>query len=138
MVEQTEKIKFFDPHFHIVDYSESGPHSQALWSQIYPSASYFGIKDYEALIIDDQTKDKIDLIGGMFMEATCVSQKRIDEALWVDKQLDKSDLPYGIISGVDLAADITETLEVNKKLARFRGFRNIMNWLDGAETNWPD
>ena len=93
--------------------------------------------DYEKLILEKDPP--IEFLGGMFMEAVTPSEKRIEEAFWVDKQLDKSELPYGIISGIDMAADITETLKQNKTLPRFRGFRNILNW-DPAlgDKQWPD
>ena len=70
MVEQTEKIKFFDPHFHLVDWeSAEGPHkgSEALWKTLYPQKPVFGIKDYENLILGDGAP--VELIGGMFIEA---------------------------------------------------------------------
>merc|ERR1711997_331004 len=53
----------------------------------------------------------------------------------VDKALNESSRPYAIVAGIDLQVDITETIEVNKKLPRFRGFRNILNWDEGAEVN---
>ena len=93
----------------------------------------FGIKDYENLILGDG--DPVELLGGVFIEANARQDKRIAEALWVDKALNESSRPYAIVSGIDLQVDITETIEVNKKLARFRGFRNILNWDEGAEVN---
>ena len=93
----------------------------------------FGIKDYENLILGDG--DPVELLGGVFIEANARQDKRIAEALWVDKALNESSRPYAIVSGIDLQVDITETIEVNKKLPRFRGFRNILNWDEGAEVN---
>ena len=34
-----------------------------------------------------------------------------------------------------MQGDITETIAVNRTLPRFRGFRNILNWDEGAEVN---
>jgi predicted TIM-barrel fold metal-dependent hydrolase len=135
MVESTEeKTKFFDPHFHLVDWAD-GPHkkNEALWKTLYPQMPVFGIKDYENLILGDGAA--VELMGGMFIEANATQDKRIEEAQWVDKQLDASDRPYGIVAGIDLQADITETIAANRKLPRFRGFRNILNWDEGAEVN---
>ena len=134
MVEQQEKIKFFDPHFHLVDW-DSGPHKDniALWKTLYPTHPVFGIKDYENLVLGDG--QPIELMGGMFIEANAPEKDRIAESLWVDKQLDQSERPYGIVAGINLQDDITETIRVNKELPRFRGFRNILNWDEGAEVN---
>ena len=72
MVEETnaggEKIKFFDPHFHLVNW-ESGPHkeNEALWKTLYPEKPVFVIKDYENLIVG--ANDPVELIGGVFIEA---------------------------------------------------------------------
>lgn len=74
MVEQaqTEKPKFFDSHFHLVDW-ESGPHTEniELWKTLYPSKPVFGIKDYEALVLECEGAD-VELIGGMFVEANAI------------------------------------------------------------------
>ena len=57
------------------------------------------------------------------MEACCTPDMMIEEAKWVNKHLDKSRLPYGMVSGVDMLNDITETINFNKTLPRWRGFR---------------
>lgn len=49
--------------------------------------------------------------------------------------LDQSTRPYGIVAGIDLQVDITETIAESRKLSRFRGFRNILNWDEGAPIN---
>ena len=87
MVEQTQKIKFFDPHFHIFDRTENGPHGK-LSEVIFPNQAYYSILDYEKLILEKDPP--IEFLGGMFMEAVAPSADRIKEAFWVDKQLDKS------------------------------------------------
>ena len=74
--------------------------------------------------------DAVEFLGGVFIEACAEPNKRIEEAKWVDKELDKSTRPYAIVSGIDLAQDITETLNANKALPKWRGFRNILNWND--------
>jgi hypothetical protein len=53
-----------------VDRTENGPHTPALWEELYPSKANFGIKDYEALLEDD-CKD-FELVGGMFIEANAL------------------------------------------------------------------
>ena len=49
-----EKVpRFFDPHFHIVDYSEngSGPHEPKIWKKIgVPGKEQFTIRDYEEMV----------------------------------------------------------------------------------------
>ena len=50
-----EKVKFFDPHFHIFD-RENGPFKGTcaeLWEWMYPEAPQFLIADYEKLILED-------------------------------------------------------------------------------------
>ena len=62
------------------------------------------------------------------MEATCLKEERVWEAHWANTEVGKSSLVYGLITGVDLTAeDIYETLGENKKLDRFRGFRQIFS-----------
>ena len=46
----------------------------------------------------------------MFVEASAKSTKRIKEAKWANKQLQKSELPYGIVAGIDLTKDIVPNL----------------------------
>ena len=50
------------------------------------------------------------------------------ESTWVDNQLAKSKLPYGMVCGIDMQGDATEYIEFNKKIGRFRGFRQMTNW----------
>lgn len=71
---------------------------------------------------------KVELIGGMFVEASAKWNQRIEEALWCDKELKKSNLPYGIVAGIDLTRNISSNLKAMKKLDGFRGFRHIMNF----------
>ena len=134
MTGSTEKVQFFDPHFHLVDW-KGGPHkeNESLWRTLYPQKPVFGIREYEALILAEGAK--VELLGGMFIEASAIQKKRIEEVLWVDKQLDASSLPYGIVSGIDLQSDIVDTIAVNKKIPRFCGFRNILCWDEDAAVN---
>ena len=130
------KIKFFDPHFHLVDWeNEKGPHKEntELWKTLYPEKPIFVIKDYEALILGED--DPVELIGGVFVEANATPERRLDEAKWVDKELDKSSLPYGLVAGIDLQQDIHEVIAFNKTQKRWRGYRNILNYDEGAEVN---
>ena len=46
--------------------------------------------------------DPVELLGGVFIEANATPERRLDEAKWVDKELDKSDLPYALVAGIDL------------------------------------
>ena len=71
----------------------------------------------------------------MFIEATATPEKRLEEAKWVNEELNKSSLPYAIVSGIDLQQDITEVIAFNKTLDRWRGFRNVLNYDEGAEVN---
>ena len=82
--ENKENIKFFDPHFHLVDWeSENGVHKEvaSLWQYNYPDKPLFVLKDYENLILG--AGDPVELIGGVFMEAVAAPDRRIDEAKWV-------------------------------------------------------
>ena len=36
-----EKIRFFDPHFHLFDSRPDGPSDNKLWDWLYPSANNF-------------------------------------------------------------------------------------------------
>ena len=71
---------------------------------------------------------KVELIGGMFVEASSEWNKRIEEAQWCNRELDASLLPYGIVAGIDLARNISPNLKAMKKIERFRGFRHILNF----------
>ena len=62
------------------------------------------------------------------MEGCCTPDMKIEEAKWVNKHLDKSSLPYGMVSGVDMMNDITETINFSKTLPRWRGFRVMLNY----------
>ena len=87
--ETQEKIKFFDPHFHLLDWqSENGVHKEmvGLWQKMYPEKPLFVIKDYENLILG--SGDPVELLGGVFMEAVAAPDRRIDEAKWVQGELD--------------------------------------------------
>jgi len=50
------------------------------------------------------------------------------EAEWVNKALDESTKPYGIVAGIDMQSDITDLMSVCKKMEKFRGFRNLLNF----------
>ena len=81
MVEATEKIKFFDPHFHILD-REDGPlvgECADMWKSLYPHGPKFLLKDYEKMIMDGN-EDKLELLGGMFVEVVATYEKRVEEA----------------------------------------------------------
>ena len=93
-------MKFFDPHFHVYNW-KTGPHSEELWKNLYPSKEIFGIKDYEALVLGGNAP--VELIGGVFIEACAEPANRIAEAEWVNGELNDSKLDYGIVSGIDLA-----------------------------------
>jgi ribosomal protein S13 len=71
---------------------------------------------------------KVELIGGMFVEASAKWNKRIEEAFWCCNELNKSNLPYDIVAGVDLTRNISSNLKAMSKLDEFRGFRHIMNF----------
>ena len=66
----------------------SGFHTPELWKKIYPANTKedFLVKDYEALISENNTP--VELIGGIHIEACGDHSKNIDEAKWVDGQLD--------------------------------------------------
>ena len=87
---------------------------------------FFTTKEYEELITGHD--DPVELIGGCWMEACCTPDLKIEEAKWVNKHLDKSSLPYGMVSGVDMMNDITETINFSKTLPRWRGFRVMLNY----------
>jgi len=36
--------------------------------------------------------------------------------------------PYGIVAGIDMQSDITEIVSACKKMTKFRGFRNLLNF----------
>ena len=57
-------------------------------------------KDYENLI--QGAGDPVQLIGGVFLEATAAPHRRINEARWASAELEKSELPYGVVAGCDL------------------------------------
>ena len=38
------------------------------------------------------------------------------------------------MSGIPLQEDVTEVINYNKTLARWRGFRNMLNWDEGGKT----
>ena len=67
------------------------------------------MQDYEDLISRDQ--NEVELIGGVFMEAVAASSRKLDEAKWVQSELDKSSLPYGLVAGCDLSQDVSATIE---------------------------
>ena len=86
MVESNqEKVKFFDPHFHLVDRTD-GPSAVDFWTDLYPTSDKFLINDYENLVLADGAN--VELLGGVFVEAVAKQEKRLEEALWVDKVLD--------------------------------------------------
>lgn len=53
---------------------------------MYPEKPLFVIKDYENLILG--SGDPVELLGGVFMEAVAAPNRRIDEAKWVQGELD--------------------------------------------------
>ena len=71
--------------------------------------------------------DPVELIGGVFMEAVAKSHRKLDEAKWVQSELDKSSLPYGLVAGCDLSQDVSVAIKACSELKDFRGFRELMN-----------
>ena len=82
--------------------------------------------------------DPVELLGGVFVEVNVPTDQKIEEAKWVDKQLHKSSLPYGMVTGVDMTADITQTIDFNRTLARWRGFRHLLNYDENAPAKSMD
>jgi hypothetical protein len=76
-----EKIKFFDPHFHLFDSTSSGPSDNKLWDWLYPSTKKFQIQNYEQMMQKDHD---IEFVGGVAIEATSVPGRRLEEASWLD------------------------------------------------------
>jgi hypothetical protein len=76
-----EKIRFFDPHFHLFDSTSQGPSDPGLWNWLFPSAKSFHINEYEKMVLKDQD---IELVGGMAIEATSVPGRRMEEAGWLN------------------------------------------------------
>ena len=83
----------------------------------------FVLKQYEELILGHS--DPIELLGGVFIEMACPPELKHAESEWVNKALDKSPngLPYAMVTSCDMQNDNTETIELNKKFPRWRGFR---------------
>ena len=107
--------------------TENGVHKEQkeFWQRVYPKRTLFLMKDYEEMIMGEQ--DEVELIGGVFMEAVAAPHRRIDEAKWVQSELDKSSLPYGLVAGCDLSQDVLVNIMANTDLKSFRGFRELMN-----------
>ena len=123
--QQSEKVKFFDPHFHLYDGTdENNPHKHHTQLENVT----FLAKQHEELITGHG--DPVELIGGCWVEACCPPEMKFEEAKWVDKQLDKSSLQFGMVSGVEMQSDITEAINLNKTLPRWRGFRQVLNYDD--------
>ena len=107
MVESKEKVKFFDPHFHIANWAEdSGTGHSPMFGKMCHlkhmqaeemTETEFAIKDYEDLFGDDARTEHI---GGMFIE--CGGTDKFGEVVWVDKNVATSEKSYGIIGGCDL------------------------------------
>ena len=124
----SEKIKFFDAHFHLWD-CVNGAHvsiAEGLKEECGQDTPLeFGIKDYENLVL---SQNDVELIGGVEVECGVPPFWEIEEVKWVDSELNKSTRPYAIVSGIPIQYDVTEVINYNKTLNRWRGFRDMLNW----------
>ena len=134
MVQASDKVKFFDPHFHIANWDKDSGTGHNAWfgkkcwltkDDEHLVATEFNIKDYEALF--DNEDPRTEHIGGMFIECGHASA---GEVAWVNKDVSTSEKTYGIIGGCDLtkpSEELEALITECKATERFRGVRQCLN-----------
>jgi len=120
----SSRPQFFDPHFHIFNINEGGPHKSDILTPPHGGKIY-SINDYEKSMINEE----VDVIGGMFVEV--IPEDQLKEIHWVNEQLETSKRIYGIVAGIDLTKDKRTVLQLVRSMKhypRFRGVRHLLNY----------
>lgn len=132
-------IEFYDPHFHIWDVGETGPHDKSVLFKPNGKELY-DLKAYR----NDLERCGLRWIGGTFIEAMSVCyvdrdgktyvEHCMNEARWVNHAL-SGDGTFAIVPSVPLEnSELREGALIEiQKMERVRGIRQILN----HEPSWP-
>eukprot|EP01120_Amphizonella_sp_Union-15-10_P016911 TRINITY_DN918_c0_g1_i5.p1 TRINITY_DN918_c0_g1~~TRINITY_DN918_c0_g1_i5.p1 ORF type:complete len:303 (-),score=65.75 TRINITY_DN918_c0_g1_i5:124-1032(-) len=117
-------MDFIDPHFHIWDFkTKVAGHNPSFLGSLAEKYPTYLPEDY----LKDMAETGLKLKKAVFLEA--LSEKPIEEALWVKNQAQKFGIPLGIVARADLSKpNIDETLKTLSKIEGIRGIRQIMNY----------
>eukprot|EP01120_Amphizonella_sp_Union-15-10_P016910 TRINITY_DN918_c0_g1_i4.p1 TRINITY_DN918_c0_g1~~TRINITY_DN918_c0_g1_i4.p1 ORF type:complete len:238 (-),score=46.96 TRINITY_DN918_c0_g1_i4:318-1031(-) len=117
-------MDFIDPHFHIWDVqTKVAGHNASILGTPGAKFPVYLPEDY----LKDMAETGLKLKKAVFLEA--LSEKPIEEALWVKNQAQKFGIPLGIVARADLSKpNIDETLKTLSKIEGIRGIRQIMNY----------